>query len=149
MLASTESTSTSVSPLWFLAKGFAQLTCLMPFAVRLLPGLSPWLCTTRGEYSMQQLLLATARLHVVQDNAALETCLPIHMPPFTCVYVYVHVRTYMCVCTRVHMYMLHRAFTHTAAHCAYVQVHLERLRVCEIQFRIWIQSSACQYDPRK
>lgn len=55
---------------------------------------------------MQQLLLATARLHVVQDNAALETCLPIHMPPFTCLYVYVHVRTYVYVfmyaCTYVH-----------------------------------------------
>lgn len=71
----------------------------------------------------------------------------LHLRVYTCMYTYAHM--YMCSCMRVHMYMLHRAFTHTGAHCAYVQVHLERLRVCEIQFRIWIQSSACQYDPRK
>lgn len=68
----------------------------MPFAVRLLPGLSPWLCTTRGVYSMQQLLLATARLHVVQDNAALETCLS-----NTYASIYVCIRA----CTRTHIRM--------------------------------------------
>lgn len=100
---------------------------------------------------MQQLLLATARpgparLHVVQDKAALETCLSntyasIYVCMYTCMYMYAH----MYACTYVHA----PTGFHTAAHYAYVQVHLVRLRVCEIEFRIWIQSSACQYDPRK
>lgn len=57
---------------------------------------------------MQQLLLATARpgparLHVVQDNAALETCLSntyasIYVCMYTCMYMYAH----MYACTYVH-----------------------------------------------
>lgn len=85
--------------------------CLMPFAVRLLPGLSPWLCTTRGVYSMQQLLLATARpgparLHVVQDNAALETCLSntyasiyVCIRACTCTHICTYVCVYICTCS--------------------------------------------------
>lgn len=85
--------------------------CLLPFAVRLLPGLSPWLCTTRGVYSMQQLLLATARPDPARPvsmsskiTQLLKHAFPIHMPPFTYVYVHVHVRTYvrMYACTYVH-----------------------------------------------